>query len=159
MIASTLAQNNQPPSSQRTVKHPDRRQINLSGTVGKWAFFKNEWELYKRHTKFPESSSGELRGCCSQELRHELFNYVGSSVIDGLNESKLLDHICRLAVKGKNAEVHRREFYTLHQEPGMPAQQFIAQLCAKVEHCTFKVTCPSCSLRLLEMKLECRLND
>ena len=41
-------------------------------------------------------------------------------MIDELNESQLLDHIRKLAVQGKNTEVHRQEFYNLHQEPGMP---------------------------------------
>ena len=49
-MASTLAQNSKPPSSQPTVKHPDRPQINLNSTEGKWAFFQNDvGALQKAH--------------------------------------------------------------------------------------------------------------
>ena len=132
-------------STHPTVKQPDRPSIDLNSTESKWAFFKNEWELYKRRAKLPASSPEELRACCSQELRLELFNYVGPSVIDNLNESDLLKKICQLSVKGKNKAVHRQEFYSLQQEPGMPAQQFVSKLRAKAENCTFLVKCPGCS--------------
>ena len=127
------------------VKYPDRPNIDLDSTEGKWAFFCNEWKLYKRRAKLPTSSPEELRACCSDELRQELFNFVGPSRIDTLNEDSLLSYMRKLAVRGKNKAVHRQEFYMLTQDPGTPAQQFVAQLRSKAEHCDFQMLCSSCN--------------
>ena len=39
----------------------------------KWALFLNDGQLYTHRTKLPASSIEELRACCSQKLRLELF--------------------------------------------------------------------------------------
>jgi Fe-S-cluster containining protein len=149
VLASALATQQtarptQPINNQVRPERPERPRIDLNSTEGKWEFFKNEWALYKRRASLPASCPEELRACCSEELRQELFNYIGPSTIDVLNEPTLLDHIRRLAVKGRNKAVHRQQFYTLHQDPDTPAHQFVAQLRAKAEHCNFIVKCANC---------------
>ena len=149
VLAAALAnQQNAPPapanSNKTSLQHPERPRIDLNSTESKWAFFKSEWALYKRRANLTNSCPEELRACCSEELRHELFNYIGPTTIDTLDEGKLLDHIKRLSVKGKNTAVHRQEFYALQQAPDTPAQQYVAQLRAKAEHCNFVVKCPGC---------------
>ena len=69
-------------STAPNVKCPDRPSIDLGCTESYWAFFTNEWKLYKRRARLPNSAAEELRACCSQELRLELFNYIGPSTID-----------------------------------------------------------------------------
>jgi hypothetical protein len=102
----------------------------------------NEWQLYKRRAGLPESDPQEVRACCSDELRMELLNCVGPN-IDELTEVQLPSQIKKIAVKGKNVAVHRQEFYSLHQEPGQPIQQFVAKLKAKAEQCNFTTNCSS----------------
>ena len=151
VLANALAQqqaaSRSPPSSSRSSfqPRPEHPHIDLNSTEGKWEFFKNEWALYKRRAGLAGSCPEELRACCSEELRIELFSYIGPSTIDTLDETTLLAYIRRLAVKGKNKAVHRQEFYALHQQPGTPAHQYVAQLRAKAEHCSFTVKCTNCN--------------
>ena len=93
-----------PKPSISRAEHP---RIDLNSNEGRWAFFINEWHLFKRRARLPESCPEELRSCCSEELRHELFNYVGGNRIDTLDEATLLEYIKKIAVKGKNKAVHR----------------------------------------------------
>ena len=48
-----------------------------------------------------------------------------------------------IAVNGKNVAVHLQEFYVMHQAAGQSAQQFLAKLKAKAEHCNFQIKCSS----------------
>lgn len=90
----------------------------------------------------PDDAPRELRSCCSEDLRLTLFELVGSS-IDTLNEKALIEEIRKAAVKCKNTAVHRQEFYSMRQEEGQSAQQFLSKLKSKAEHCGFQLECSS----------------
>jgi len=45
----------------RHTAKPERSSVDLGCTGTYWAFFHNEWQLYKRKVKFPESPAEELR--------------------------------------------------------------------------------------------------
>ena len=107
-----------PKPSKSLAEHP---RIHLNSNEGRWAFFINEWHLFKGRARLPESCPEELRSCCSEELRHDLFNYVGGNCIDTLDEVTLLEHI-KNSGKRNNKVVHRQEFYAQCQDPDMPAQ-------------------------------------
>ena len=128
--------------SQPNTRRPDRPTIGMDCSEARWAFFKEEWELYKSAVPLTGDAPGELRQCCTEDLRLALFEYIGPS-IRRLQEEELMEKICLLAVQSKNVAVHRQEFYHMHQEDGQTAQQFIAKLKAKSEHCSFVVKCPS----------------
>ena len=130
-----------------SVKRPDRPSIDLECGESRWSFFVNEWQLYKRRANITTSGAEELRACCSEDLRMELFDFVGPAVIDSLNEEQLFAKVKGLAVKGKNMAVHRQEFYAMQQAPSQPIQQFVAKLRAKAEHCSFQLKCssPNCN--------------
>ena len=98
--------------------------------------------MYKTQAKLPENAPAELRNCCSEDLRLTVFELLGPS-IDDLNEKDLMEKIHRVAVKGKNTAVHHQEFYNMKQEEGQSAQQFLAKLRAKADHCNFQLTCSS----------------
>lgn len=130
------------PAPSSLAQRPSRPSLDVSRNETHWAFFLNEWQLYKRRAQLPASDPQELRACCSEELKMELFDFVGTR-IDELTEGELLVQIKKVAVRGKNVAVHRQEFYTMQQEPGQPIQHFVAQLKAKAEHCQFHLACSS----------------
>ena len=54
--------------------------VDLGSSETQWAFFLDEWGLYKRRASLkPEHLTDELRACCSMELRKTLFDLLGSS--------------------------------------------------------------------------------
>ena len=96
-------------TAQNTASANHRHQrpsVDLDCTENKWAFFANEWKLYKAKAHLPDDSPAELRACCTEALRITLFEFLGTT-IDNLNEKDLLSKIHQLAVKGKNTAVHR----------------------------------------------------
>ena len=94
------------------LKPPERPEVDLGFSETQWAFFEDEWKLYKRRAALqPDQVKDELRACCSKELRKTLFDFVGSSVIDAFTEDQLLEKIREIAAIGKNKAVHRKEFY------------------------------------------------
>ena len=103
---------------------------------------RNEWQLYRSQANLPDSSPAELRACCTKDLRLALFEFIGPA-LDTYNESDLLDKLRMIIVNGKNVAVHRQEFYAMHQDAGQSAQQFLAKLKAKAEHCNFQIKCSS----------------
>lgn len=121
--AAPIQQAPRAPSAPSYIKRPDRPSIDLGCNEGQWAFFVDEWRLYKRRSNLTASDTTlELRACCSPELRKELFDFVGSDTLSALAEEALLAQITSLAVKGKDKAVHRQEFYAMHQEPGLRRQ-------------------------------------
>ena len=136
------AQVNTASQSTHQARRPEPPSISLDCSEGRWSFFTNEWKLYKTQAKLPENAPAELRNCCSEDLRFTLFELLGPS-IDDLNEKDLMEKIHKVAVKGKNTAVHRQEFYNMKQEEGQSAQQFLAKLRAKADHCNFQLTCSS----------------
>ena len=107
------------------VKSPERPEVGLGFSETRWAFFINEWELYKRRTSLKtENVTDELRACCSMELRKTLFDFLGSASLASLSEIQLLEKIRSAAVIGKNKAVHRKEFYEVHQERDEPINRF-----------------------------------
>ena len=136
--------NSQPPSvPTQSLKRPERPSIDLDANESRWAFFLNEWKFYKQRANLPASAAGELRACCSEELRMELFEFLGSTSFDSMDEVGLLAAVKKLAVRGKNTAVHRNEFYAMRQASGQTIQQFVAKLRAKAEHCNFTMKCSS----------------
>ena len=94
------------------LKPPERPEVDLGFSETQWAFFEDEFKLYKRRAALqPDQVKDELRACCSKELRKTLFDFVGSSVIDAFTEDQLLEKIREIAAIGKNKAVHRKEFY------------------------------------------------
>ena len=124
------------------IKAPERPEIDLGCSETQWAFFEDEWMLYKRRASLQTSQvKYELRACCSRELRKTLFDFVGSSTIEGFTEAELLAKIQETAVIGKNKSVHRKEFYEIVQAPDEQLKLFVAKLKAKAERCNFTMTC------------------
>ena len=123
------------------VKAPERPPVDLGSSETQWAFFLDEWGLYKRRASLkPEHLTDELRACCSMELRKTLFDLLGSS-LQTLDEDGLLEKIRSVAVIGKNKAVHRKEFYEIHQAPDEPINRFVAKLRSKAERCNFTQKC------------------
>ena len=146
--APTSQQQANPPSHQlqqhANVKKPERPEIDLESNESQWAFFMYEWERYKRQAHLAATDvNDELKSACSAALRKELFDFVGPTTLDTLNEERLLEKIKSLAIKGKNKAVHRQEFYAMSQSPGQPIQAFVAQLRSKAEPCQFTFKCIS----------------
>ena len=124
------------------MKAPERPEVGLGFSETQWAFFKDEWKLYKRRASLtPDQINDELRSCCSKELRKTLFDFVGSAAIDGYTEAELLLKIKQTAVIGKNKAVHRKEFYEIVQAPDEQLNRFVAKLKAKAERCNFTMIC------------------
>ena len=99
------------------VKAPERPEVDLGYSETQWAFFEDEWKLYKRRASLqPNQMNDELRSCCSVELRRTLFDFVGSSALENFTETELLEKIRETAVIGKNKAVHRKEFYEIADE-------------------------------------------
>ena len=142
ITGALAAQVNTGSQSTHQARRPEPPSISLDCNEGRWSFFTNEWKMYKTQAKLPENAPAELRNCCSEDLRFTLFELLGPS-IDDLNEKDLMEKIHKVAVKGKKIAVHRQEFYNMKQEEGQSAQQFLAKLRAKADHCNFQLTCSS----------------
>ena len=124
------------------VKAPERPDIDLGSSETQWAFFKDEWDVYKRRSGLKqEQVTDELRACCSKELRKTLFDFVGSATLSSLGENDLLERIKSSAVVGKNQSVHRKEFYEYQQAPDEPINRYVAKLRSKAERCNFTQEC------------------
>ena len=128
--------------SRPRLKPPERPEVDLGFSETQWAFFEDEFKLYKRRAALqPNQVIHELRACCSKELRKTLFDFVGSSVIDAFTEDQLLAKIREMAVIGKNKAVHRKEFYEIVQAPDELLNRFVSKLRAKAERCNFTMKC------------------
>ena len=124
------------------VKNPERPEIDLGYSETQWAFFLDEWQVYKRRAALKEENlTDELRASCSKDLRKTLFDFVGSVALANLTEAALLEKIKSAAVIGKNKAVHRKEFYEIQQAPDEPINRFVAKLRAKAERCNFTQKC------------------
>ena len=124
------------------VKPPERPEIDLGFSETQWAFFEDEWNLYKRRAALqPDQLKDELRACCSKDLRRTLFDFVGSSALEALSEPNLLAKIKATAVIAKNKAVHRKEFYEIGQAPDEQLNLFLAKLKSKSERCNFTMKC------------------
>ena len=145
MQAAITAVNAQPGSNDGArprLKAPERPDVDLGFSETQWAFFEDEWKLYKRRAALtPAQINDELRSCCSKELRKTLFDFVGTTAIDNYTEAELLLKIKQTAVIRKNKAVHRKEFYEIVQAPDEQLNRFVAKLKAKAERCNFTMTC------------------
>ena len=134
---ATTATTNRP-----RVKNPERPEIDLGCSETQWAFFVDEWAMYKRRTSLMDTQlKDELRGCCSKDLRVTLFNSLGSATLTTITEADLLQKIKAAAVIGKNKAVHRKEFYELTQAPEEPLNRYTSKLRAKADLCNFTMKC------------------
>ncbi len=124
------------------LKPPERPDVYLGFSETQWAFFADEWRLYKRRAELkPNQLKDELRACCSKELRRTLFDFVGGSAIDALDEPQLLEKIRVTDVIGKDKAVHRKEFYEIVQALDQQVNRYVANLKAKAERCSFTIKC------------------
>ena len=86
---TTQAQGTASTSTRSTVKLAERPEIDLGCNEVQWAFFLDEWESYKRRTSLIDDLKfDELRASCTKELRKTLFDFVGSSTLATINETK-----------------------------------------------------------------------
>ena len=109
------------------LKAPERPEVDLGYSETQWAFFEDEWKLYKRRAALQiHQVNDELRACCSKELRKTLFDFVGSSTLENYTEAELLQKIRETAVIGKNKAVHRKEFYEIVQAPDEQLNRHVA---------------------------------
>lgn len=127
------------------VKKPEPPTIGLNSNENQWAFFMDEWDEFKRRCKLltPDDIRSELRAACSEDLRRELFDFVGGKTLKTISETDLLKKIKTLAVKGSNKAVHRKQFYAMLQDQGQPVQAYVAKLRGKADHCQFVLKCSS----------------
>ena len=132
----------QPPHRPKT-KAPDRLVINTNIDEREWELFKDSWHRYKTMTAItdPNLIRMELRAACSQNVNRLLFEYVGATVRNTTTEEQLLTHIKNIAVKGTHKEVHRMNFFRLHQMDGETITQYAARLRSQAILCQFKVEC------------------
>ena len=142
------------------VKNPERPEIDLGYSETQWAFFLDEWDVYKRRAALKaEHLTDELRACCSKDLRKTLFDFVGSSTLAKLSEQQLLEKIKSAAVIGKNRAVHRKEFHEIQQEPDEPVNRLVAKLRAKAERCNFTLKCSAIGCQQINSYAEEMVND
>lgn len=103
------------------VKRLDRPVIDGDATDSDWAMFIDSLDRYKTMTKIsdPVEIRNELRSTCSPVINKLLFDFVGASTLNSCTEQQLLAHIKLVAVKGVHKEVHRQNFHSLQQSPGI----------------------------------------
>ena len=131
-----------PTKSNNKCKKPDRPEVSLDITESQYAFFKEEWRIYKTRCGLqPEEITLELRAACTTELRRSLFDFIGIDALNSATEDNLLDHIEKVAVKAKNTAVHRQEFYSMSQAPDETILSFVSRLRSKASHCCFATEC------------------
>ena len=145
LLHSITAQKTEQDNPRPYLKKPNPPTIGLSSNENQWAFFIDEWDEYKRRCKLdtPEDVRSELRAACSEDLRRELFDFVGGPTLKTIGEKDLLEKIKTLAVKGSNKAVHRKQFYAMLQDQGQPVQAYVAKLRGKADHCQFVLKCSS----------------
>ena len=91
-LTAVQAQSQAVNESRPRLKAPERPEVDLGFSETQWAFFEDEFKLYKRRAALqPDQVKDELRACCSKELRKTLFDFVASSVIDNFTEDQLLE--------------------------------------------------------------------
>ena len=164
-----IMQTSQPASSapqtqsKKKAKRPDpvRPVIDLDSAEGDWEFFLSEWTRYKRQAELDNQVdvTDELQAACTKDLRKELFDFVGQSTLNTLDEDSLLAKIKAIAIKGKNKSVHRQEFYGMKQDTGQPIQAFVGKLKSKALHCDFTVKCNNTNCRQINSYAESMISD
>ena len=100
------------------VKNPERPEVDLGFSETQWAFFIDEWGIYKRRASLrAEHLTDELRACCSKDLRKTLFDFVGSTTLASLSETELLKKIEASAVIGKKGLFTEKSFMRSFKHP------------------------------------------
>ena len=138
-------------------KKPERPEVSLDISESQFAFFKEEWRIYKSRCGLSTAEvTLELRASCSTELRRALFDFIGIEVLNAASEDNLLEHIEKVAVKAKNTAVHRQEFYAMSQASDEPILSFVSRLRSKATHCNFTTpcTCTTTSTATVSYSLE-----
>ena len=131
------------------TKRPDRPVINAGIDDREWALVKDSWVRYKQMCNFSETDVDvirlELRASCSEDLNKQLFEYVGSTVLDTCTEEQLLNHIKLVAVKTVHKEVHQQVFNSMVQDHGESATKFAGRLKAQAFLCQYEIPCKCCT--------------
>ena len=80
-----------------------RPQIKLGVGQDEFSYFKDEWTSYKRSCGITDETEtrDQLRAACSEYLRRNLFNCLGSK-LKTLTEQHMMDEIQKLAVLAQN---------------------------------------------------------
>ena len=136
------------------TKRPDRPVINTGINDREWALAKDSWVRYKQMCNFSETDVDairlELRASCSEDLNKQLFEYVGSAVLDTCTEEQLLNHIKLVAVKTVHKEVHRQVFNSMVQDNGESATKFAGRLKAQAFLCQYEIPCKCCDPAVMQ---------
>ena len=141
-------------TSRYKTKRPDRPVINTGIDDREWALAKDSWVRYKQMCNFSETDVNairlELRASCSEDLNKQLFEYVGSAVLDTCTEEQLLNHIKLVAVKTVHKEVHRQVFNSMVQDHGESATKFAGRLKAQAFLCQYEIPCKCCTPAVMQ---------
>ena len=136
------------------TKRPDRPVINAGIDDREWALAKDSWVRYKQMCNLSDTDVNairlELRASCSEELNKQLFEYVGSTVLDTCTEEELLNHIKLVAVKTVHKEVHRQLFHSMVQDNGESATKFAGRLKAQAFLCNYEIPCKCCNPAVMQ---------
>ena len=127
-------------------KKPDRQSLDMDTTEGEWGIFEDSWARYKRMTGLEDMATirDELRECCSKQLNTRLVQMNGPTALESYDESKLLEVIKTIAVKGVHKEVHRAAFQGMHQQQAEIYQAYAARLKAKADLGQYSIKAPKC---------------
>ena len=116
----------------RAEKVP-RPKIKLGVSQDEFSYFQDEWTSYKRSCDITDETEtrDQLRAACSEDLRRNLFNCLGSK-LKTLTEQQMMDEIEKLAVLSQNNLVKVVHLLASSQDREEPIRAFYARLKASV---------------------------
>ena len=125
----------------RAEKVP-RPQIKLGVGQDEFSYFKDEWTSYKRSCGITDETEtrDQLRAACSEDLRRNLFNCLGSK-LKTLTEQHMMDEIQKLAVLAQNNLVKVVQLLALSQDREEPIRTYYARLKASASACELSIQC------------------
>ena len=88
----------------------------------------------------PVAIQTRLRAACNEDLRRNLYNYLGSK-LKTLTEQQMMDEIQKLAVLAQNNLVKMVQLLALFQDREEPIREFYARLKASASACELSVQC------------------
>ena len=125
----------------RAEKVP-RPQIKPGIGQDEFSYFKDEWTSYKRSCGITDETEtrDQLRAACSEDLRRNLFNCLGSK-LKTLTEQHMMDEIQKLAVLAQNNLVKVVQLLALSQDREEPIRTYYARLKASASACELSIQC------------------
>ena len=143
---SHITQHANPNSS---ISQPDRTEkakrptIIMGFTSEDWTYFLSRWDEYKKLTKMAQNDIvAQLKECCEEDLRKNLFRAHGS--LKDNDEEFVLEAIRKQAVHEENVIVARVAHMQMTQDRDEPVQGFVARIKGQANICkyTLKHKCP-----------------